>query len=70
VFLRISITDRQNSNENIHAITCILRAVLAPLMPSDIERCTWCAAIEHEGERVGGALGGMKDDWKTLGMET
>ena len=70
MFLRISITNQQNTNENIQAITCILRSVLAPLLPSDTELSTWCAVIEHEGGAVGGALGGMRDDWKTLGMET
>lgn len=70
LFIRILTTDSQNNPENIRAVTCLLRSVLSPLLPSSNEQFTWCAAIVYEGEHVGGVMGGVKDDWKSLGMET
>ena len=70
LFVRISIADGQNNPENIQAVTCLLRSVLAPLLPTNEEKFTWCAAVVHEGDHVGGVMGGIRDDWKTLGMET
>lgn len=70
LYLQVLLTDSQNNSENIHSVTCILRAVLSPLLPSNEDKFTWCAAIVYEGEHVGGVMGGIKDDWKSLGMET
>ena len=70
LYLRVLLTDSQNNPKNIRAATCILRSVLAPLLPSNGDRSSWCAAIVHEGDHVGGVTGGFKDDWKSLGMET
>ncbi len=70
LFVRVLITDNQKNSENIQAATCLLRSVLSPLLPSSQEQFTWCATIVYEGEHVGGVMGGIKDDWKSLGMET
>ena len=69
MFIRVLLMDQQNNPENIQAVTCLLRSVLSPLLPSNEDRFTWCAAVVHEGEHVGGVMGGIKDDWKSLGME-
>jgi hypothetical protein len=70
LFVRVLLTDSQNTPENVKAATCILRSVLSPLLPSNEYVTSWCAVIVYEGEHVGGAIGGIKDDWKTLGMES
>lgn len=70
LFVRVLLSDNHNNPENIQAATCLLRSVLAPLLPSSQEQFTWCAAIVYEGEHVGGVMGGIKDDRKSLGMET
>ncbi|HMS84894.1 MAG TPA: hypothetical protein PKD12_14695 [Nitrospira sp.] len=69
LFVRVLLTDSQNNPENIKAATCILRSVLSPLLPSNGYMASWCAVIIYEGEHVGGAIGGFKGDWKSLGME-
>jgi hypothetical protein len=69
LFVRVLLTDSQNNPENIKAATCILRSVPSPLLPSNGHMASWCAAIVYEGEHVGGAIGGFKADWKSLGME-
>jgi len=70
LFVRVLLMDDQNNPENIQVVTCLLRSVLSPLLPANEDKCTWCAAIVYEGEHVGGAMGGIKDDWKSLGRET
>lgn len=70
MFIRISISDSQNIADNIQTVKCICRSVLSPLLPSSDEQCTWCAAILHDGNHVGGVIGGCKDDWKYLGNES
>jgi len=69
MFVQVLLTDRQNNPENIKAATCILRSVLSPLLPSNGGMASWCAVIVYEGSHVGGAIGGFKGDWKSLGME-
>ena len=70
LFVSVQVMDHQNNEQNIQAVTCLLRSILSPLLPSSEDKCTWCAAIVYEGEHVGGAMGGINDDWKSLGMET
>lgn len=69
-FVRVSIGADQNNPENIQAISCIFRAVLAPLIPSKEHELSWCGTIDCKGQDLGGAIGGWRDDWKTLGIDT
>ena len=69
LYIQINIDRGQNRPENILATSCILRSVLAPLIPSKERELSWCASIDCEGQSVGGAIGGWRDDWKTLGMD-
>ena len=52
------------------AISHIVRAVLAPLIPSSQHGLSWCASINCVGRSLGGAVGGWRDDWKMLGIDT
>ena len=63
----VSLEERQNNRENILTVCAILRTVMSTLLPSNAHLTTWAASVEFEGKRVGGALGGLGDDWRTLG---
>ena len=69
LFVQVTIDSEQNKPENIQTISNILRAVLAPLIPSKEHELSWCGSIDCQGESLGGAIGGWRDDWKTLGMD-
>ncbi|MFO0697908.1 MAG: hypothetical protein U0236_01675 [Nitrospira sp.] len=69
LYVQINIDQTQNGQENILAISHILRSVLAPLIPSKEHELSWCGSINCHGQSVGGAIGGWRDDWKTLGMD-
>ncbi|MFO0701239.1 MAG: hypothetical protein U0236_18620 [Nitrospira sp.] len=70
IFIEVSINKQQNNIDNVRAISNILRAVLAPLIPSKSHELSWCGSINCGGESLGGGIGGMDDDWKTLGIDT
>lgn len=69
LYVQINIDQRHNRPENILAISNILRSVLAPLIPSKDHELSWCGSIDYHGQSVGGAIGGWRDDWKTLGID-
>ena len=67
-YVRITINKSQNTPQNIRAISCILRSIMAPLLPSRAGGVCWVGGIEYKGELVESVTGGQYDDWKTLGI--
>lgn len=67
MFIRVTLDEPQNNRMNILSVCAILRTVMGTLLPSSPDRTTWAASIEQGGRSVGGVLGGLGDDWRTLG---
>ncbi|MEQ1794822.1 MAG: hypothetical protein ABL970_11575 [Nitrospira sp.] len=63
----VSLTEAQNTRENILAACAILRTVMATLLPSSSQGLTWVGSVMFQGKDVGGVCGGLGDDWRTLG---
>lgn len=67
LFVRVSLDESQNNRKNVLAVCAILRTVMSTLLPSNPHRTTWAASVEYQEERVAGVLGGLGEDWRTLG---
>lgn len=67
LFIKVTLDGSQADRRNILIVCAILRTVMSTLLPSSPHRTTWCASVEHDGKSLGYVLGGLKDDWRTLG---
>jgi hypothetical protein len=67
MFVVVSLEESKNNRKNILTVCAIFRTVMTTLLPSNSHATTWAASVECEGKRVGGVLGGLVDDCRTLG---
>lgn len=72
LLIRVTLDDRQNTDENISIVLWILRVVLATFLPSSPDRITWAAVVVHKDplNDVASACGGLGEDWRTLGIHS